>query len=235
MSTVHAPTVAHFSQDAPDWWNPGGKFKPLHALNPVRLDFILGELRQRFTPAAPKGLRVLDVGCGGGLLCEPMARLGAKIMGLDADPVAIDVAHAHAVGSELKIDYHNGAVENLKAEKFDAILALEIIEHVENPTDFIAALRQRLRPNGLLLLSTLNRTTKSYLGAILAAEKILGWMTPGTHDWGKFITPAEMATILRDCGFDSNPPRGIGFNPLTRQWRLQADTGINYILSARAA
>lgn len=236
MSSINTAAIAHFAKDAPDWWNEDGKFKPLHAINPVRLDYILSVARSHFGPTAPKNLRVLDVGCGGGLMCEPMARLGAKVTGIDADAVAIEVAKNHAAGMGLVIDYQNTAAEKLADNKtrFDIILALEIIEHVDNPPAFVQSLRQLLAPGGLLILSTLNRTPASFAGGIILAERVLGWVAPGTHDWQKFITPAELTAMLADAGMAAQNPRGIMFNPLTRRWFLGESLAINYILCAKA-
>jgi 2-polyprenyl-6-hydroxyphenyl methylase/3-demethylubiquinone-9 3-methyltransferase len=236
MSSLNQATIQHFTQDAPDWWNPSGKFKPLHALNPIRMDFVLTALRQHFASSAPKALRILDVGCGGGLIAEPLAKLGGKVTGIDGDPKAIEAASAHAKTMGVAVDYRCAVAEDLVASKsvFDVILALEVIEHVNQPPTFLQTLRQLLRPGGLLILSTLNRNTWSYLGAIVMAERVLGWVRPGTHDWSQFITPEEITAMLQTSGFDAEKPQGITFNPLTRSWALSANTAVNYILCAKA-
>ncbi len=238
-NTINPREIAHFTKDAPDWWNEDGKFKPLHALNPTRLEFITGQIAAHFkikpTKSLPlSGLDILDVGCGGGLTSEPLARLGGNITGLDADPIAIDVARDHAAQSGLKISYRNEPVENLarRKDRFDAVLALEIIEHVDNVELFVKSLRHVLKPGGVLILSTLNRTIKSYAQAIVIAEDILGWVTPGTHDWNKFIMPSELAEILNRNNLKIRAQNGISFNPIGRNWKLSGDLGVNYIVSA---
>lgn len=238
-SSINQREIDHFTKDAPDWWNENGKFKPLHALNPTRLEFIVGEIAAHFKikqnqPSPLSGLEILDVGCGGGLVCEPLARLGGNVTGIDADPVAITVAQNHAKQSGLAIAYQKQSIENLaKAKKhFDVALALEIIEHVDNVELFVQSLRRVLKPGGILILSTLNRTMKSYAQAIVMAEDILGWVTPGTHDWNKFIRPEELAGILDESDFKIRAQKGFSFSPIGRNWKLSGDLGVNYIISA---
>ncbi len=227
--TVNRDEISRFSAHAEDWWNQDGKFKPLHRMNPLRLGYITETLCGRFNNI--KGLEILDVGCGGGLLCEPMARLGAKVTGIDADATAIAVAKSHAAGQNLKVDYRNIVLEKVK-EKFDVILALEIIEHVEDTDFFIQSLAKNLKSNGVVILSTLNRTTKSYLQAIVLAENVLGWIPQGTHDWHKFIMPQELEEKLATTGLKAQNFRGMKFNPIGQRWFLNDDLSVNYILSA---
>ena len=232
-TTVSTKEISHFSKDAPDWWNESGKFRPLHALNPVRLDFILGEIESHSEKPVKK-LSILDCGCGGGLVCEPLARLGATVTGIDADPVAIEVAKNHAALSGLKIDYRNTTIEDCASSnrRFDVVLALEIIEHVDDVVLFLRSLSKVLKPGGILIISTLNRTSKSFIQGIVIAEDILGWVSPGTHDWNKFICPDEMRNLLTAQKMKIKTTRGIIFRPITRRWILGDDTDVNYILSA---
>lgn len=239
QNTVDDAEIAHFSQISTDWWDENGPFRPLHALNPTRLRFIADEVAAHFHRKSPanaplSSLRVLDCGCGGGLLSEPMARLGARVTGIDADENAIAVAKAHAKGQGLNIDYRHTTLEQLAedGEEFDIILALEIIEHVRDVKSFVQNLSACLDDDGLLLLSTLNRSMKSYLLGIIAAERLLRWVPQGTHDWDKFLTPDEVRAHLSRHGLKQKTIRGISFGPVTRQWRLSNDTSVNYILSA---
>lgn len=233
-STINEQEIENFEQDAQEWWNENGPFKPLHQLNPCRLSFIRNHLintfsldQKSFTPL--KGLKILDVGCGGGLLCEPLARLGATVTGIDASPKAINVATEHAKASNLSIEYQCCGIEELAQEKFDAVLALEIIEHVDNPALFIEKCSKHLKDSGLFFLSTLNRTWQSYLGGILTAEYLLRWVPKGTHDWNKFLEPAELANLLRPHKLDFIDLKGIQYHPLKREWFLGNSLTINYI------
>ncbi len=176
-----------------------------------------------------KNLKILDIGCGGGLLSEPFARLGTTVTGIDASPVAIETAQNHAKENDLNINYHCTTVENFESDKFDVILALEIIEHVDNPSLFIQNCARLLKPNGLLFLSTLNRTWKSYLGAIVGAEYLLRWLPVGTHDWSKFKEPSELAYLLREHGLQFSDLKGMSYHPLNQEWSLTPSLGINYI------
>ena len=228
--SINRAEIAHFAQHSNDWWNENGKFKPLHAMNPVRLEFITNSITAHFSKPL-SALSVLDCGCGGGLLSEPMARLGARVTGIDADAVAIRIAADHADAMGLDIDYRCGAIEN-ENRKFDVVLALEIIEHVDDPDYFIGMLKKRLKPDGLLFISTINRTPISYAGAIIAAERILNWAPRGTHDWNKFITPDEMADLLRSHKLKIQSQCGMVYHPILRQWQLRDRMDINYILCA---
>jgi 2-polyprenyl-6-hydroxyphenyl methylase/3-demethylubiquinone-9 3-methyltransferase len=238
--TVDPAEVAKFEAMAAEWWNPGGKFKPLHMLNPCRLDYIVDQIAAEFgrDPKSPRpfaGLRLLDIGCGGGLLAEPMARLGADVVGVDAAPRNIPVAALHAAQSELVIDYRHGAAEDLAAagERFDVVLAMEIIEHVSDPPAFLAACRHLLKPGGLLICSTINRNPKSWLMAIVGAEQVMRWLPVGTHDWRKFITPDELAALLRAAGLAPVDAKGFVFDPLAWDWRLSdRDLSVNYVTAS---
>ena len=233
-STLNEEEVDQFDQIAELWWDEKGPFKPLHSLNPCRLKFIKDHLcnafsRSSFDLEPLKGLKILDVGCGGGILCEPLARLGANVTGIDASPKAIMAAKEHAKKSDLKISYHCSTVESFEEQDFDVILALEIIEHVDNPANFVRSCTKKLKKEGLFFLSSLNRTWQSYLGAIVVAEYVLGWVPKGTHDWGKFISPSELASLLRECNMRFIDLKGIELKPLTGQWTLGTSLSVNYI------
>jgi 2-polyprenyl-6-hydroxyphenyl methylase/3-demethylubiquinone-9 3-methyltransferase len=238
--TVDPAEVAKFEAMAAEWWDPAGKFKPLHMLNPCRLDYIVDQIAAEFgrDPKAPRpfaALRLLDVGCGGGLLAEPMARLGADVVGVDAAPRNIPVAELHAAQSELAIDYRHGAAEDLVAagERFDVVLAMEVVEHVSDPTAFLAACRELLAPGGLLICSTINRNPKSWLMAIVGAEHVMRWLPVGTHDWRKFIMPDELFALLRGAGLAPVDRKGFVFDPLGWSWRLSdRDLSVNYVTTS---
>ncbi|MBX3455726.1 bifunctional 2-polyprenyl-6-hydroxyphenol methylase/3-demethylubiquinol 3-O-methyltransferase UbiG [Ferrovibrio sp.] len=236
-NSVDPAEIARFSAMAADWWNPRGKFAPLHRFNPVRLGYIREALQSHFGLAAEaglNGLRLLDIGCGGGLVSEPLARMGARVTGADAGARNIAVASLHAGQSGLDIDYRCTSAEALaeSGETFDAVLALEIVEHVADPAGFFAACSRLLRPGGLLIASTLNRSPKAYALAIVGAEYILRWLPPGTHDWKKFLKPHELAKLLRDAGLIVNDVRGANYNPISERWSLGRDTGVNYFMTA---
>jgi len=238
-ASIDPAEIANFSAMAAEWWAPTGKFRPLHQLGPVRLSYIRDRLVARFgldararRPLA--GLRLLDIGCGGGLIAEPMARLGATVVGVDAAERNIGVARAHAAETGVEIDYRCTSAEALAAagETFDAVLALEVVEHVADLDAFLAACGQMVRPGGLLIAATLNRTPKSWAMAIVGAEYVLGWLPRGTHDWRKFLKPHEFARALRAAGLTLADLRGMTYNPLKDSWRLSGDTAVNYLLSA---
>jgi 2-polyprenyl-6-hydroxyphenyl methylase/3-demethylubiquinone-9 3-methyltransferase len=236
VSTVDPAEVAKFEAMAAEWWDPNGKFKPLHMLNPCRLDYIVGQIAAEFgrDPSADRpfeGLRLLDIGCGGGLLSEPMARLGADVVGADAAARNIPVARIHAEQTGLSIDYRHTTAEDMAAagERFDVVLNMEVVEHVADPLAYLTACHDLLKPGGLMVCSTLNRNPKSYLMAIIGAEHVMRWLPKGTHEWKKFITPDELYDLLRRAGMDPVDRRGMVFNPLSWSWRLSdRDLSVNY-------
>jgi 2-polyprenyl-6-hydroxyphenyl methylase / 3-demethylubiquinone-9 3-methyltransferase len=240
-TTIDPAEVAKFEAMAAEWWDPAGKFKPLHMLNPTRLDYITTQIAAEFDRdlAAPKpfaGLRVLDIGCGGGLLSEPMARLGADVVGADAAARNIPVARLHAEQSGLTIDYRHTTAEALVAEGevFDAVLNMEVVEHVADPLAYLTACKDLLRPGGLMICSTINRNPKSYLMAIIGAEHVMRWLPKGTHEWSKFITPDELFDLLRRSGLEPVDRKGMVFNPLGWSWSLSArDLSVNYVTASR--
>ena len=239
-TTIDPAEVAKFEAMAAEWWNPAGKFKPLHMLNPCRLDYITSQIAAEFdrdlTHAAPfDGLRLLDIGCGGGLLSEPMARLGARVVGADAAPRNIPVARLHAEQAGLDIDYRHTTAEDMAAagEQFDVVLNMEVVEHVSDPLAYLTACQQLLKPGGLMICSTLNRTPKSYMMAIIGAEHVMRWLPKGTHDWAKFITPDELYDLIRQAGLDPVDRKGMVFNPLGWSWSLSSrDLSCNYVTAS---
>ena len=238
-TTVDPTEIARFAALAESWWDPAGKFKPLHKLNPLRLGFLRDRLTGHFGRDAAAlqpfdGLRLLDIGCGGGLVAEPMARLGFAVTGIDAAAETIATARAHAEQTDLAIDYRAMAAETLAAagEQFDVVLALEIVEHVANLGAFLAAATALLKPGGALVAATLNRTAKSYLFAIVGAEYVLGWLPRGTHDWRKFVRPSELAAALRRNRLRAVEIAGVSYNPLADRWSLTADLDVNYMVLA---
>ena len=239
-STIDPAEVAKFEAMAAEWWNPDGKFKPLHMLNPCRLDYITSQIAAEFdrdlkTRSPFKGLRILDIGCGGGLLSEPMARLGADVVGADAAPRNIPVAQVHAEAAGLKIDYRHTTAEDLAAagEQFDVILNMEVVEHVADPLAYLTACQMLLKPKGLMICSTLNRNSRSFVMAIIGAEWVMRWLPKGTHDWAKFITPDELYALLRKAGLDPVDRKGMVFNPVRWNWSLSArDLSCNYVTSS---
>ena len=238
-SSIDPAEVAKFQAMAREWWDPQGKFKPLHMLNPTRLEYVVAQVAAQFGldrgAAQPfAGLRVLDIGCGGGLMAEPMARLGASVVGADAAPGNIAVAALHAQEQGLGIDYRNTTAESLLDEgaRFDVVLALEIVEHVADPAGFVATCHGLLRPGGMLVLSTLNRTARSFAAAIVGAEWVMRWLPRGTHDWSRFITPDELAGMARGAGLQVEDRAGMVFNPLRWDWSLSPrDLSVNYLLT----
>ena len=238
--TVDPNEVAKFEAMAAEWWDTEGMFKPLHMLNPCRLDYITDQIAVEFardlTTKLPfKGLRILDIGCGGGLLSEPMTRLGATVVGADAAAGNIPVAQVHAQQSGLDIDYRHITAEQLAAdmEQFDVILNMEVIEHVSDPLAFLVACKDLLKPNGLILCSTINRNPKSYMMAIIGAEHIMRWLPKGTHDWNKFITPGELFELLKKAGLTPVDRKGFVFNPLKWSWSLSdSDLSVNYVTAS---
>lgn len=241
MTSIDPAEIVKFEAMAQEWWDPKGKFKPLHMMNPVRLDYIVSQIAAEFgldrRSLRPfEGLRILDIGCGGGLIAEPMARLGAKVVGADAAEGNIAVASLHAEQQGLDIDYRATTAETLAGmgEEFDVVLALEIVEHVADPAAFVSTCRDLLRPGGLAVISTLNRTAKSFGAAIIGAEWIMRWLPKGTHDWNRFLTPEELSGMMSDSKLQPVDARGMVFNPLTWGWGLSnRDLSVNYAIAAR--
>lgn len=235
--TVDEAEIAKFAAMAEEWWDPDGKFKPLHKFNPVRIAFIRDRLCAHFgrDPLAVeplKGLSILDIGCGGGLLCEPLSRLGASVTGIDATERSVHVATAHAEQMGLTIDYQFTSVEALAAGemRFDAVMNMEVVEHVANADTFLRASAELVAPDGMMFLATLNRTAKSYALAIIGAEYVLGWLPRGTHDWKKFVKPSELAAALRPAGMQLTELTGVAYNPLRDEWKLSPhDLAVNYM------
>jgi 2-polyprenyl-6-hydroxyphenyl methylase/3-demethylubiquinone-9 3-methyltransferase len=239
-TSIDASEVAKFEAMAAEWWDEGGKFKPLHMLNPTRLDYITrqiaGEFGRDLTTDRPfEGLRLVDIGCGGGLLSEPMARLGATVVGVDAAERNIPVAQVHAEQSGLNIDYRHTTAEALVAEgeQFDVVLNMEVVEHVADPGAYMASCAALLKPGGLMIASTLNRNPKSFLMGIIGAEYVLRWLPKGTHEWSKFITPDELYTMIEDAGLKPVDRTGMVFNPITWSWSLNPrDLSMNYVTAS---
>ena len=237
--TLDEKEVARFAAMADEWWDPNGKFRPLHALNPARMTFVRDQLCTHFgrdkRDLKPfDSLKIVDVGCGGGLLCEPVSRLGATVTGLDPAEDSINAARAHAEMQGLKIDYRAERAESLVAagERFDAVLALEVVEHVPDVPAFVAVAADLVRPGGLMLLSTINRTLKSYALAIVGAEYVFRWLPVGTHRWDRFVTPGELSSACEQAGLREVSRKGLVFDPLEGSWRLSSDTDVNYLMSA---
>lgn len=239
-NTVDPAEVAKFQAMAEEWWDPSGKFKPLHQMNPVRLDYITRQIAAEFgrdqtAPLPFAGLRLLDIGCGGGLLCEPMARLGATVIGADAAERNIPVARLHAEQSGLEIDYRHTTAEALAAagERFDVVLNMEVVEHVADPLAYLTACQTLLKPGGLMVCSTLNRNAKSFALAIVGAEWVMRWLPKGTHDWQKFITPDELYDLIRRAGLTPVDRKGMVFNPVSWRWSLSdRDLTVNYVTAS---
>jgi len=235
-TTINKEEIQKFSKIANEWWDVNGKFKPLHLFNPVRIEYITENIKKHFKLEKGingylKGLNILDIGCGGGLISEPMARLGAKVTGIDASEKNINVAKLHSEKNGLKIDYLNTSPENLdEFEKFDIVLNLEIVEHVENVNLYIKSCHKLLKRNGLMFTATLNRSFTSYVKAIIGAEYILRWLPIGTHDWNKFLKPEELEKILSVEKFSTLDISGLSFNPFTNKWKRSRDLSVNYII-----
>lgn len=240
QTTVDPGEVAKFEAMAAEWWDPNGKFKPLHMMNPVRLDYVCTQIAAEFdrdlSADRPfEGLRLLDIGCGGGLLCEPMARLGAEVVGADAAERNIPVAQVHAAQSGLEIDYRHTTAEALAAagEQFDVVLNMEVVEHVADPLAYLTACRALLKPGGLHLCSTINRNPKSFAMAIVGAEWVMRWLPKGTHEWQKFITPDELYALLEKAGMEPVDRKGYVFNPVSWRWTISdRDLSVNYVTAA---
>ena len=236
MTTINKEEIQKFSNLANEWWDVKGKFKPLHMFNPVRIEYITQMIRKYFKISDNeinpfKKLKILDIGCGGGLISEPMARLGAKVTGIDASEKNIQVAKIHSKESNLEINYLNSSPEKLKErEEFDIILNLEIVEHVEDVELYINSCGKLLKKNGLMFTATLNRTITSYIKAIIGAEYILRWLPIGTHDWNKFIRPEELEEKLSTENFKTIEVKGLVFNPLNNKWKKSNNLSVNYII-----
>jgi 2-polyprenyl-6-hydroxyphenyl methylase/3-demethylubiquinone-9 3-methyltransferase len=235
-STINKEEIQKFSKLADEWWDVKGKFKPLHMFNPIRIEYITENIKQHFKLDNKKtsyldGLKILDIGCGGGLISEPMARLGGKVTGIDASEKNIKVAKVHSKKSNLDINYLNKSPEQLKDfEKYDVILNLEIVEHVDNVNLYIKSCYDLLKEDGLMFTATLNRSLMSYLKAIIGAEYILRWLPIGTHDWNKFIKPEELEQFLLNEKFSTVDIKGLDFNPLTNKWKKSNNLAVNYII-----
>ena len=242
QSTINPDEIAKFAAMAEEWWDPTGKFKPLHKFNPVRLGYIRekaiahfgrdGILRQPL-----EGLRVLDIGCGGGLLCEPLTRLGAKVTGIDAGERNIAIARLHAEQSMLEIDYRATTAEALAqaGDRYDIVLNMEVVEHVDNVPLYMKSCADLVAPGGLLFTATINRTLRAYALAIIGAERVLRWLPKGTHDYAKFLTPEEISALVSRNGLTVVEKTGVVFHPLADEWRRSRDTGINYMVLAEKA
>ena len=250
MSTATAPEtlsrpsidpaqVEKFSRIAADWWDPDSKFKPLHKFNPVRLAFIRETICDHFDRSGTRpfeGLRILDIGCGGGLASEPMARLGASVTGVDAAEANVKTASVHAAEQGLEIDYRHGVAEQLieaGEPPFDVVLNLEVMEHVANPHTFLVDCAALVKPGGLMICATINRTSKAFALAIVGAEWVMGWLPRGTHRFHKLVQPTELTAALRAGGMCPDAPMGVSYNPLNDQWTLGEDTSVNYMMVAR--
>ena len=238
-TSVDPAEIAKFSAMAAEWWDPAGKFAPLHKFNPVRLDFIRQQVGTHFgldpRPLRPcTGLSLLDIGCGGGLLSEPMARLGFGVTGADASEKNIGTAKAHAAQSGLAIDYRAASAESLMAEglSFDVVLNMEVVEHVADVSAYLAACTALVKPGGLTFVATLNKTLKSLALAKIGAEYVLNWLPRGTHDWNRFVSPAELKRSLEESGLTILKVQGVSFSPLAWDWKLSSDVDVNYMMVA---
>ena len=236
MTTINTEEIQKFSNLADEWWDVNGKFKPLHMFNPIRIEYILEQITEHFKidkkkNNSLKNLQILDIGCGGGLISEPMARLGANVTGIDASEKNIKVASIHCKKSNLEINYINKSPEQLdKKNKFDVILNLEVVEHVDNLDLYLSSCYDLLKINGLMFTATLNRTLTSYIKAIVGAEYILRWLPIGTHDWNKFIKPEELQKMLVNKKFLTKDLKGPDFNPFKKKWKRSDNLSVNYII-----
>ena len=233
-NTINKKEIEKFSKIAEEWWNPEGKFKPLHKFNPIRISYLKENIIKTFklenkkTPL--KDLKILDIGCGGGLLSEPMSKLGAKVTGIDASDKNINVAKLHSKKNNLKINYFCSSPEKFKIkDKFDVILNMEIVEHVEDVSLFLKSCTELLKKNGIMFVATLNKTLKSYIFAIVGAEYILRWLPIGTHEWEKFVKPDDLTSILEKNNLKLDRIDGMNFNVLTNEWSVGKDKSVNYI------
>ena len=232
-NTVNKEEIDKFSKLADEWWDPSGKFAPLHKFNPIRQEYIINEISKNFdinidNPSSLEKLKILDVGCGGGLLCEPLSRLGAKVTGIDASEKNIEIAKAHARKGNINVNYICTSPEKVN-ESYDVILCMEVVEHVEDLNFFYKSCSKLLNKNGLIFFATINKTIKSYLLAILGAEYVLRWLPIGTHDWKKFVKPSHMINSLSQIGLYHKDIIGVVFNPLINKWKLSKDLDVNYM------
>ncbi|HEX3341676.1 MAG TPA: bifunctional 2-polyprenyl-6-hydroxyphenol methylase/3-demethylubiquinol 3-O-methyltransferase UbiG [Pseudolabrys sp.] len=239
-SSVDQAEIERFSRHAADWWNPRGPMAALHKFNPVRLGYIRDQAAAQFNRDPKKldclkGLRMLDIGCGGGILSEPLARLGAEMVGADPSEDNINAARAHAEGADVVVDYRATTAEDLAAanERFDVVLAMEVVEHVADVDAFVATCATTVRPGGLMIAATLNRTLKSFALAIVGAEYVLRWLPRGTHQWEKFVTPAELENAIERNALQVTGERGVIYNPFADRWQLSSDMDVNYMLVAQ--
>lgn len=233
-NTINKKEIEKFSRIAEEWWNPEGKFKPLHKFNPMRISYIkdniIGTLKLKNKKKPLENVKILDIGCGGGLLAEPMSRLGAQVVGIDASDKNINIAKLHAKKNNLNIEYIHASPENFKTKKkFDVILNMEIIEHVDDVNFFLKSSSKLLKKNGLMFVATINKTLKSYIFAIVGAEYVLRWLPIGTHDWEKFVKPYELINILKKYNLKLDALSGMKFNLIKDEWKLSSDKSINYI------
>ena len=232
--TINKKEIDKFSKLASEWWDPEGKFKPLHKFNPVRLNYIkkciVKDIKKKTTAKPLNNIKILDIGCGGGLLCEPLSKLGAKVVGIDASEKNIKIAKTHAKQSNLKINYYCASPENFNfKEKFDVVLNMEIVEHVENVSLFLKESAKFLKKDGIMFIATLNKTLKSYVFAILGAEYILRWLPIGTHDWNMFVEPLKLKQICQKNSLILDEILGVKYNVLSSDWELSPDYDVNYI------
>jgi 2-polyprenyl-6-hydroxyphenyl methylase / 3-demethylubiquinone-9 3-methyltransferase len=236
-TTINKEEIQKFSRLAEEWWDVNGKFKPLHMFNPIRIEYITETIKKYFKLKSKanflEGLNILDIGCGGGLISEPMSRLGAEVTGIDASEKNINIAKLHSEKNGLKINYLNTSPEKFNEfEKYDVILNLEVVEHVDNVNFFIKSCHKLLKKNGLMFTATLNRSLTSYVKAIIGAEYILRWLPIGTHDWNKFIKPEELENFLSKEKFSTLEIKGLKFNPFIKKWKKSEDLSVNYIISS---
>ncbi len=238
-TTINREEIQKFSDLADEWWDVNGKFKPLHMFNPIRIEYITEKIKQEFNLINQnnnflKDLKILDIGCGGGLISEPLARLGGEVTGIDASEKNIKVAKLHSKKNNLNINYFNKSPEQLNnSEKFDIVLNLEVVEHVENVDLYIKSCSNLLKKNGIMFTATLNRTIVSYIKAIVGAEYILRWLPIGTHDWNKFIKPEELEKKLSSANFSTIDVKGLEFNPLFSKWKKSDNLSVNYIICSK--
>ena len=233
-NTINREEVEKFNKIAEEWWNPNGKFKPLHKFNPIRIEYIKNNIIKDFNITSNhkplNGISILDIGCGGGLLSEPLARLGANVVGIDASKKNIDIAKHHLKKSNLNIKYYDVSPENFSFEKnFDVILNMEIVEHVQDIPEFINQSAKFLKNDGIMFIATLNQTLKSYFFAIIGAEYILRWLPIGTHDWNKFVKPERLGKICNNNSLELKKIDGVKFNPFSDKWKISNDKSVNYI------